>query len=299
MIKKIFFVLSVFSTLLMMSLLSLNVYAQAEPTMETLITEGDEREYMLYIPKETTGPLPLVFNFHGSGSDPQIQEALSEFINLAEQHNFIVVFPTGVFTNSVSSKSWNANVEEGVDDVQFVRDMIEAVASVSNLDRNRIYTTGFSGGARISSRLACELSDVLAAAAPVAGIQYPDDCLLKRAIPILTFHGKADLINQYTVSGNSRAYWRMGVETAIDKWRQANGCSFDNDKVILSTQITKFTWTDCEEATPIQFYMIDEAGHTWPGSEALIGIETLGVTNMDINASALIWEFFNRYTLEQ
>src|SRR5690606_3753524 len=118
--------------------------------------------------------LPLVFSFHGSGGLPQSQVDTSRFDALAAQHGFIAVFPAGAFTNSVTAGSWNANLEAGVDDVQFVRDMIEEVAGITAVDRSRIYVSGFSGGGRISSRLACELSDVLAAAAPVAGLQYPE-----------------------------------------------------------------------------------------------------------------------------
>lgn len=298
MINKIFTILNVLPWILMISGLALTASAQSEPVMRSITTGDDEREYMLYLPEKLKGPLPLVFNFHGSGGNPQGQESVSEFIRLAEQHGFVVVFPSGVFTNSVSSRSWNANMEEGVDDVQFVRDMIEEVASETNLDRKRIYTTGFSGGARISSRLACELSDVLAAAAPVAGIQYPDDCRLKQPIPILTFHGVADQINPYTVNGDARPYWRMGVETAVDKWRQANSCSFNNDKIVISEQITMYSWEECEGAATVQFYIIEDGGHTWPGSESLVGNPALGVTNMNINASELIWEFFSQYTLQ-
>ena len=113
---------------------------------------------------------------------------------------------------------------DGVDDVQFAREVIEDVGGKFPIDRDRIYATGFSGGARMSSRLACALSDVLAAAAPVAGLQYPDDCVPAGPVSIVAFHGKADAVNQYEVTADSRPYWRMGVETAAEKWRSALGC---------------------------------------------------------------------------
>lgn len=264
----------------------------------TLQSGGVERGYLLYVPdNRREGSLPLVFSFHGSGGVPQNQVDTSHFDTLADQYGFAVAFPAGAFTNSVTERSWNANVEPGVDDVQLVMDIIADVDTRISVDRTRIYASGMSGGGRISSRLACELSDVLAAAAPVAGLQYPDDCTPVRAIPIITFHGMADAVNQYQVSADSRPYWRMGVETALDKWRQANGCSLANDDERLTEQVMIFSWHDCSGNAEIVFYQIANGGHTWPGSDMGGGGRGRAETNMDIDASAQIWDFFSRHQL--
>jgi len=264
----------------------------------SITSAGAERAYLLYLPESYSGAaVPLVFSFHGSGGVPRRQVETSRFDELADIHGFAVAFPAGAFTNSVTARSWNANVDEGVDDVQFVRDMIDDIAGMVNIDRTRIYTSGMSGGARMSSRLACELSDVLAAAAPVAGLQYPDGCTPKRSIPIITFHGKADPVNQYFVSKDSRPYWRMGVETALDKWRQADGCSLDNDADRLSQEVTVYRWSDCDGAAELEFYLIDNGGHTWPGSADRGPDSPSGITNQDIDATLLIWKFFSRHRL--
>jgi polyhydroxybutyrate depolymerase len=254
-------------------------------------SEGQARSFLLYLPDNySEDPIPLVFSFHGSGGIPQNQVDTSGFNTLADRHGFAVVFPTGVFTNSVTTRSWNANLDAGVDDVQFVRDMIEDVASSVNIDRSRIYTSGFSGGGRMSSRLACELSDVLAAAAPVAGLQYPDGCTPSRAIPIISFHAIDDRVNQYEVGENSRPYWRMGVETALDKWRQANKCSLVNNDDNIAPGISYYSWNNCGNAAEINFYQTETGGHTWPGSSS-------GNAVQDIDASELIWEFFSHHSL--
>lgn len=169
------------------------VFAQPQTGVETITSGGVERSYLLYVPEAYRGdPAPLVLNFHGSGGVPENQLRTSGFGELADREGFVVAFPAGAFTNSVTARSWNANVEAGVDDVQFARDVIADVSSKLRIDASRIYATGFSGGARMTSRLACELADTLAAAAPVSGLQYPDGCTLVHAMPIITFHGKAD-----------------------------------------------------------------------------------------------------------
>lgn len=253
---------------------------RAETLSETIMSAGVERSYLLYVPESYDGePVPLVLNFHGSGGVPENQLATSRFDALAESEGFAVVFPAGAFTNSVTQRSWNANVEAGVDDVQFARDVIARVSEKLNIDQSRVYATGFSGGARMSSRLACELADTLAAVAPVAGLQYPDGCTPNRAIPIITFHGKADQINQFELSENSRPYWRMGVETAIEQWRDANACT-GTEASRVADNIELRQWPSCDADAEIHFYVIDDGGHVWPEG-----------------ASARIWAFFESHSL--
>ncbi len=284
-------------TLLLLTLLgglqAAHVSAQPEGgfSEHNIASAGAQRSYLLYVPESYNGqPAPLVFSFHGSGGYPQNQVDVSGFDKLAEEHGFIAVFPAGEFTNSVSERSWNANVEAGVDDVQFTRDMINEISGLLAIDASRIYTSGFSGGGRISSRLACELSDVLAAAAPVAGLQYPEDCTLKRPIPIITFHAEDDPTNTYEVQANSRPYWRMGVETALDRWRQASGCTLANTHEQVAYNIRTYTWTECGGGGEILFYQTATGGHTWPGAAQRGAVQ-------DISASELIWAFFTRHHL--
>ena len=74
----------------------------------------------------------------------------------------------------------------------------------------------------MSSRLACELSESIAASGPVAGVRYPEDCNPTRPVPVITFHGKNDTVNHYSHQVDSPDYWRMGVEDAIGGWVKKN-----------------------------------------------------------------------------
>ena len=257
--------------------------AQA-PAVDTTIvfTPGDvTRSYRLHVPAGYAGgAVPLVLNFHPSGGTPDGQAATSGFDAIADREGFIVAYPAGIFDNGTSAQTWNANVEEGVDDVQFARDVIDDVGSKFPIDRNRIYATGFSGGARMSSRLACALSDVLAAAAPVAGLQYPDDCVPAGPVSIVAFHGKADQVNHYEVTADSRPYWRMGVETAAEKWRSALGCaarSMDGGFTDEPGVVVR-AWPPCAGGADLLLYISESDGHIWPAG-----------------ASERIWDFFEAH----
>jgi polyhydroxybutyrate depolymerase len=261
------------------------LYAQEQPSpgdaTYSLTSGGTERSYVLHVP---TGydhdAIPLVLNFHPSSGTPEGQIATSGFNSIADREGFAVAYPAGVFANTVSQRTWNANVEEGVDDVQFARDVIDDVAGKLAIDPSRIYTTGFSGGARMSSRLACALADILAAAAPVAGLQYPDGCVPARPVSIVAFHGKADRVNQYEVTADSRPYWTMGVETAAEKWRSALGCGegamdggfTDEPGLVLRV------YPPCAGANALQLFISETDDHVWPAG-----------------ASERIWAFFEAH----
>ena len=226
-------------------------------------TPGDgPRSYRLHVPAGYAGEIvPLVLNFHSAGGTPEGQAATSGFDTIADREGFIVVYPEGIFDNGLATRTWNANAGEGVDDVQFARDVIEDIAAKFPIDRGRIYATGFAAGALIASRLACALSDVLAAAAPVAGLQYPDDCLPSSPVSIVAFHGRAD-------------------EVAAQKWRSALGCpegamdgGFRNAPGVVLR-----VWPPCAGGADLMIYISETDGHAWPEG-----------------ASERIWAFFEAH----
>ena len=101
-------------------------------------------------------------------------------------------------------------------DVQFLSRDSEVVSRRFCTATRRTYATGFSGGARMVSALACRIADKLAAIAPVAGLRAgrpaPDepsvpevhDCLPARPVPVLAFHGQQDFVNPYLGNADLR-----------------------------------------------------------------------------------------------
>ena len=219
---------------------------------------------------------------------------LSEFEKLAEIENFIVVSPLALFKRKIDGPiTWNVNLKKGPDDVLFIRQLITTLKLQLSIEETQIFATGFSGGARMSSRLACDLSATIAAIGPVAGIRYPQDCKPYRGVPTITFHGENDMVNHYTLRSDSPVYWQMGVEDALAGWVKNNQCqSMNQTQHSLSVEFVQYK--NCKNNADIDFYRSTEAGHTWPGSpmaEKLSGYG-LGKTEQDLPASRLIWEFF-------
>ena len=253
---------------------------------------GDtSRSAEIYLPVQlnNNAPSPLVFNLHGTGGLPKSQEQLSRMSLVADRENFILVSGMASYLRADGSRTWNADLDlSGVSDIDYIVAAIEAVDAQTSVDRRRIYVTGFSGGGRMASRLACELADILAAVAPVAGVQFGKNCNPARSIPLVTFHSKNDPVNTYSRANIIRnPSWVTGVESAVASWADYNTCPADSVEQIITEKFTRLSYNNCADETNVVFYQLDDGGHSWPGTPS----------DTDINASELIWEFFEAHKL--
>jgi len=168
---------------------------------ETLVSGGIPRSYVLYVPStyKSNRPMPLVFNFHGLGSTGLAQFGYSELSTLAEKFKFILVSPNGL------GNSWNGGfccgfaAENNIDDVGFTSDMIDAISSEYCVNSDRIFSTGISNGGFMSYRLACDLSDRIAAIGPVAAANVTVSCDPSGPVPVIAMNGTDDILVSYAV----------------------------------------------------------------------------------------------------
>lgn len=271
--------------------------------LESININGTQRNWRIYVPPSYKAgiAIPLVLDFHGTGSSPFQEARLSEFEKLAAEKGFIVATLAAKYQRDSDGKlTWNVDLnKEAVDDVRFSRELINLISAGFSVDTSRIYATGFSGGGRMSSRLACDLSEVIAAIGPVAGLRYPNDCNPTRPVPVITFHGKKDGVNHYEHQSNSPPYWRMGIETAVLGWTENNQCIGVPIEKKITPTVTRMSYTHCKGGAEVVFYRSDDAGHTWPGSPLAGFLERVGLgkSNAEIPATQLIWEFFEAHNL--
>ncbi len=267
-----------------------SVVAQNEPQIKVgensgSIKSGNQtRQYLLYIPKgyDEKTALPLVLLFHPMAGSAAHVMRLSDLSKVADEKKFIIAAPEGIY----GGLSWNYNQYQYpgvVNDVEFVKDLIKEISSKMAIDPKRIYATGKSDGARMSCCLTCELSNVIAAIGPVAGLQFPENCASTRSVSIIAFHGTADSIISYS--------W---VQDSLSSWVKKNVCTTTPKTRKISEDVTQLTYDGCKDNAEVVFYRINQGGHTWPDSAIPEGS---GKTNIDINASNLIWSFFEAHPL--
>ena len=253
---------------------------------------GVQRRWLLYLPRAAgVAPapgLPLVFDLHGSGGTPEDQLELSGLEALAESAGFAVVAPEGI------DRMWNVPVDPAKpSDVSFLSQLIDEVNALAAIDRQRVYATGFSGGGRMVSQLACDLSERIAAIAAIGGIRFPGPCSEARALPILAFHGTADDTNPY--DGGGRPYWGTGVEDAVSGWAQHNHCAERGERS-LGANVLEIRHAGAGCGAEVVLVRIDGFGHSWPDR---IGAPLTGSSdaNGETTADQALWGFFLRHPL--
>lgn len=278
-------------------LISLNDL-DAQNVNGSIIHDGLEREYILYIPNSYTvgSSMPLVINLHGYGSNSTEQLIYSNFASTANEHGFLVVHPQGTLDNSGGSH-WNAGWGTGVDDIGFISALIDSLSMDYTVDLDRVYSTGMSNGGFMSYTLACQLSNRIAAIASVTGtmtIGQTALCNNSKAVPVMEIHGTADGVVPYAGSN-----FGEGIDDVIDFWVNKNACDTDAQFTMIEdtnmsdgSTVEHYVYSNGTDGSSVELYKIIGGGHTWPGAFS-IG----GVTNQDINATAKIWEFFSKYTL--
>jgi len=283
------------------------------------------RHALVYVPSSATqsdNPIPVVVNFHALASDPLAQMIMSDMNKLAEAENFVVVYPRGLEGAQVwtplpapgPTYSLNAGgccpaaCSKGADDVGFTKFLLKEFLPTEldlTFDSSRIYATGMSNGGFMTNRVGCELSDVIAAIAPVSGplmntasIAWKSDpfpCDLKRPVPVLHFHGLADIIVPFH---GDRLLSFPSVEDSVQGWRERNGIAED-EKWVTSYVNGDVT---CEgvggEGTNVTLCKIKGGGHSWPGAnDSLCPSSGIFSCTKDIIATEAIWDFFKDKTL--
>jgi polyhydroxybutyrate depolymerase len=289
-------------------MLSNTIFSQ---TPELFLEHGGiVRSYLLYIPDSYTGDdsVPLVFVLHGGGGDAVGIEKLtrSRFNTLAEEHNFIVVYPNGVDKHWNDGRVGDIKNASQADDVGFISALIDELSANYNIDANKVFSTGMSNGGLMSYRLACELNDRIAGIAPVTATlsnDLSDSCVPQHAIDMLIMLGTDDPLMPY--DGGLVGIWGIerGTVLSADEnlsfWTDRFNCAdtfssieYPNRALFDGTNITEVRYERCDEANQVNLMTIHGGGHTWAGGWQYLSRFVIGKTSRDINATEVIWEFF-------
>jgi len=272
--------------------------ANAQSTTHTIMHNGVERYYRLYVPEDYSGddPVPLVFNLHGYGSQAFQQELYGDFRPIADTANFILVHPEGL-NDLGGNQFWNAFGVPGIDDVGFISVLIDTLSAEYNIDEQCVYSTGMSNGGFMSFELACMLSNRIAAVASVTGTMAENRlavCNPEFARPMMQIHGTQDATVPY--SGNAEF---ASIPDVVDFWVETNDCNLSpiitdipNIDPGDGTTTEHFLYHGGINGNTVEHYKVINGGHTWPGAPIAIG-----ATSYDFDASVEIWRFFRQHKL--
>ncbi len=285
-------------------------------TNQLLAAGGDQGGFVREVPPSYTGrmPLPVVIDLHGWSEPAAFQVQVSQLGTYGVAHQFITVTPQVAEPAQVWKLGFSGT------DVAFVGGLLHTIDTTLCVDRNRVYVTGYSYGAFLTSTLACVYAGQIAAVAPVAGIQNPAGCRPSRPVPVVAFHGTADPFVPYNggvgpaalklpaADGSQRTLGQaLGKKAAKFKgstipantaaWAKRNGCTSGPTNRSVASGVTLISYS-CPQGNDVELYRVDGGGHAWPGSAATKSIASVvGYTTMAISADRIMWAFFAAHPL--
>lgn len=287
----------------------------------SIIVGGLKRTYLIHIPLtyNITKSIPLLIALHGGGGTGQnmVKLTMGGFDEISDKSDFVVVYPDGTekhWNDGRNSETTRYHVnKKNIDDVGFIAALIDHLIKEMNIDPKRVYVTGMSNGAIMCYRLACELSEKIAAIAPVAG-NIPQNLLLacspSRPISVLVINNVNDPLVPFEGGdvtgpfGLKKLGKVLSASESIKFWVNHNKCS--TAPVIIyephkdpqdETRIRKETYGNGDNNSEVVFYIVECGGHTWPGGYQYLNERIIGKTNRDINAAEVIWNFFEKHSL--
>lgn len=306
----------------------------------TLTVDGGARTYYVHVPPSlgSLGSLgaasaaSLVLAFHGGGmtvmGDGGLGFELFAHVRAkSDASGFILVEPEGtpalpgsqpgaldVFNAGnccEQAEQKNANV----DDVGFVSAIIDAVSTEVCIDPKRVFATGLSNGAMLSHRLACQLSDRIAAIAAVSGGMGNRDldtfpspttlfpCNPTRPVPVLHIHGTQDACYPFDGGWGPLSLLTFeAVPLTIQNWVTRNGCEAGAPTQVFSSGAASCVLYPCAKTAEVELCTIDGGGHYWPGGDDWAGSTFLcganqGVRSSDIIANDAMWSWFQAHPM--
>lgn len=301
--------------------------------------DGLTRTFVVHVPPgyDAVRPMPLVMAFHGGGGNAQAAARYFRLDEKADREGFIVVYPqgTGRVVAGNLFGTWNAGrccqpaMGRRVDDVGFVRAMLRKLERYFLLDEKRVYATGFSNGAQMAFRLACEMSDTIAAVAVGGSVGTFDNCRPRRPVPVFIFDGTRDPCSPHQGSDrcggcvaeffrglgvpvkDTNTYTCESVSAYLEKWAKLDGCDPSTRRTSRRGNTVCTTYGPCKDSVQVTACLTEGSGHTWPGNTDY-GIDAclhrpqgyvcrqwkraVGPLNTDYDATYAIWEFLKRYS---
>lgn len=272
----------------------------------TIQHDGIARRYLVHVPKsyDDSKAMPLLLSFHGGGGHMEFQASDERYgqISASETEGFVVAFPNG-YSRLPGGRlaTFNAGgccgpAKEGnIDDVGFARAIVANLTRQLNIDRQRVFATGFSNGAMLTHRLACEASDVFRAIAPVAGTDNTVQCAPRQPVSVLIIHARNDDHNRYEGGAGEKSVDRgnmassTSVPETLNRWLTRNACQRTPQRVLERPGAYCDRYTGCKGDATVAICITERGTHSWPGAQKSRSTES---PSQAISANAAMWAFF-------
>lgn len=269
----------------------------------TIQVGAQARTCVLHLPQgfDGTRPLPLVIAIHGAGGTGAGMAGTTGFNAIADRNGFIVAYPEGI---TGSNRGWTApfgkpiagghgSQVDDVDDVGFIRTLIDQLHASYNTDPARVFVCGHSSGAYMAYRVANDLADRVAAAGVVNGSiairllngepSIPDIPTPAAPVSVIQVRGGKDNLVKFE-GGKTINVLAWSVPECLDHFIRADGCATPGTVTRDEEHaVTRTLYTGGTSGTEVELVIADNANHNWP------------TTNQGLDTSQELWGFFSQH----
>jgi polyhydroxybutyrate depolymerase len=253
---------------------------------------GRARRFTMRLPPSVNGEIPLVLVLHGNHPDAsgQLMRDWTTFDKQADARGFAVAYPDGDGGCWADGRGVTTADEAGIDDVAFLRAIIDWSAERYSTWPDRTVVAGISNGAFMAHRLGLEASDQVAVLAAVAGGLPASlrDVRPAHAVSAMLIHGTNDTISPigggYSrhrgPSGELRGQ-TLSLDQTARYWRNAGRCPPGPGQTHTTQFSSRNTSGSGVGGTRVVSWTVFGGGHTWPGSPAAPGLADLITQEFD------------------
>ncbi|KAJ1637977.1 hypothetical protein T492DRAFT_948280 [Pavlovales sp. CCMP2436] len=256
------------------------------------------RSFLMAVPSSYNASIPasLVILCPDTGRSP-MDSLLDAALATSQRFGTLLLVLDGV--NHAFNVHRDAQPDaNGEDDVAYAYAALRYLYSIAAcIDPRRIFCAGYSRGGRFCAQLASELSEVIAAIAPVASLRFPMPNNATRPISVIAFHGTKDPINPY--DGGGGAYWSTGVLDAYQSWALFNCCATPEPTIYVQKKVAMQQFSNCKESSAVVLFTLEGMGHVWPGPFGYNWVKAVGPPFPAFNANAQINSFFQKHPLPE
>jgi polyhydroxybutyrate depolymerase len=270
------------------------------------------RTFIVHVPPgfDDKSEVPVVIMLHGAGGSGEGAMAQTGWDAKSDREGFIAVFPDGTAPHPAlpaqflqNPRRWNdGHAPASVDDVGFISAMIDLLEARYAADPARIYCTGFSNGASMTFSVGLNLSNRIAAIAPVSGQFWYKEKQLAYPVPLLFIIGNADPLNPIG-GGNVKLPWgdtqyRPPIEDSLKEWERMLGCG-PEVQTARGNGVLEITYDHCAKGGEVEYWRVRGLGHVWPGGVSKLPEKWVGQPSDNLKATDAIWEFFKTHPRTQ
>jgi polyhydroxybutyrate depolymerase len=276
----------------------------------TILSGGYDRVAQVHIPNGymADAKMPLVLLLHGGGGSGTSALDKDGWAAKADKEGFLIVAPEGLGalpklpTNFKTNPAlWNSgqlnarSPRTAIDDVAFIRQLLDELKKKLPYDESRVFSTGHSNGGGMTFRLATELSDRFCAIGMVAGRMVVDKPKPTKPLPTLYIIGTTDPLMPLD-GGEVKSPWgnwtNRPVVEQLAKWAEAIGC--EKEPMVLSEKedLRKVEYQSKSNGPKLTVLYLEGHGHHWPGAKQTLPESMIGPIKSKLNATDVIWEFF-------